>query len=331
MKLLSILALLLGAFAWVFWPFANDPTPQPAPDPSFAQKEPEQTTPPQQESLRKTAEAEAPLDIGLAQGFLDQLADQYGYEPMPGDDFFGPLHVAERIARENGIVPYPTRYQAIVNSLSSARAAELLDCLQRKYAHIEQGGRFRLDEVLTEPIMLWEPMAKFFCESWLKFDTFELKNAQLEFSLPLIKRHHVETPSINIQRITISSEMNPGGKELTEEQLDLLSSVMDNHKDSILDRIINNGLFEAQLTARTAEVEAGRYEHVPNLAFGTLELCDSTPKGATALRVMHVFEGWAVYLVILHGEYPELDQKLADLQLVVDARNNEIKAFIASF
>lgn len=331
MKLISLLVLLAGASAWLFWPEAEvRPSKLPLESPPTI-RESEVTTSPKPEDLRLPVEVEGLPNQSLAQTFLNQLADQYGFEPMPGDDFFGPLHVAERIARENGVVPYPTRYQAIVNSLSSARAAEVLDCLQRKYAHIEAGGGFQLDEALTEPIMLWEPMARFFCESWLKFDTYELENARLEFSLPLIERHHVETPSINIRRITLSSEMNPGGKELTEEQLDLLSSVMDNHKDSILDRINNNGLFEVQLAARTAEVEAGRYEHVPNLAFGTLELCDSTPKGATALRVMHVFEGWAVYLVILHGEYPELDQKLADLQLVVDARNNEIKAFIASF
>jgi hypothetical protein len=263
---------------------------------------------------------------------LEQLSAIYDYEERAGDDFFGPLHVAERIATENATIPFQTRYQAIAASLPSGRAAEVLDCLEQQ---VQRGTRTEeyLRGGLTEPSILWEPMGKYFCELFLKYGGHQEADARETFCTPLLKRHHVGNSSAirNLEGVKLSSELNPRDLKFTEEQEGIILEVMGLHAERIRFFILENGLFEAQLAARTRAVSAGQYEHVPSIDYGVLGLCDSRAKESRSLTVTYVVRNWGVHLVIMKGEDQELDLKLADLQTAVDLRNSELTAYIANF
>jgi hypothetical protein len=125
--------------------------------------------------------------------------------------------------------------------------------------------------------------------------------------------------------------LNPKQRSFTDDEWGILSFVMNDHHDRIRELIVHNGLFEAQLAARKDAVQKGKYEAVPGLTFGTIEECDSRPDEMLSIRSSHVDNGWALYLTIAKGEYPDLDRKLGDLQNAVELRNRQLADYIASF
>ena len=322
---LLVAALALGALLLLSRspePDATDssrllpPAPQPSAD--------EQTTPPP-EAVRTAMSAPEPSSVG--QEMLDQVAAIYGYEPRPSDAFFGPIETAERVAMEHAEILFGTPYEAITSSLSAPRAAEVIACLEQQNSDGDP-----LYAPITTPSVAWIPIGKYRSESWLLYDHFYEDKAKDVFLSALLRKYNVEAPfDVNRKNLRLSKHFNPKNKALSDEDWLVIKFALDEHYERIRDLILSNGLFEAQLAARQDLVEKGRYEHVPGIAFGTIESCDSRPKEVMSLRVYHVINGWAVYMIAMQGEYPELDRKLGELKAAVELRDSEVKAYIASF
>lgn len=176
-------------------------------------------------------------------------------------------------------------------------------------------------------------MGKWKAERFLVFDGRLEEDARDKFTRPLLKRYTVPESDFSRPetRPSLGGSINPDGKKLSDENWDILAFVFADHNDHIRDLITSNGLFEAQLEARKDAVRRGAYEAVPGLTYGSLEACDSRPESQMAVHVMYVIDNWAVNLVIMKGEYPELDNKYAELQSAIDVRNLELRNYIDSF
>lgn len=258
---------------------------------------------------------------------LEAVTELYDYEPVPSDADFAPLTVATKVARQHATILYATPYEAIQGSLGGARAAEVIACLQGK------GSQDPLYSKITTESIPWDPVGRVICECWLAYDSYDPTDGKMEFESTLLRRHKVDSP-FKVwpgSNPRLSRALNPDGKDLTKDDWEIIEFVMEDHRSRIRELILNNGLYEAQLEARLDLIEKGRYEAVPGIAFGTLESCDSRLKDAISLKVFHVIEGWAVYMVAMRGEYPELDRKSGELQDAVDLRDRELRNYIDSF
>jgi len=272
--------------------------------------------------------------------FYEELSRRFHYEPKPSDVYHTQFYIAEWIARDNSFIVFPTRYTSIVNSLGSNRAAELLDCMGRRSYGLrnERGssevpGSDYLSMPITQRSIVWEPMGRWQAEQFLVYDFHDSSLAFSKFVDPLQRDHLVNQKMFAYPwiRPEFGKSINPEGKPFTEEQWEVLAFAYGEHDEAVHHLIYDNGLFEAQLAARKDAVARRRYETVPGIAYGTLEHCDQRPKETIALNIMYVLEGWAVHLVILHGEYPELDQKQAELRAAIELRDLELANYVASF
>ena len=278
-----------------------------------------------------------PVPLEFGEQALDVMMERYGRDPMPYDSELTPLALADQIARDNTKRIFETPQQALLSSLSQRRAQEVLDCMGRRSYPVEGGGAMNGIDLLqshsTTASMDWEPLGRYWAEIYLMYDGLHEEKAKEKYSRTLLKRHMVDPmrPFEPQKSLTFRQAINPDGKALGEDEWEIIQFVLQDHEQTIRDLILNNGLFEAQLSARKDLIARGAYEAVPGVAFGTIENCDSRLQEHMSLKVAHCLNGWMTYMVAMKGEYPLLDTKLMQLQEAVNLRNQQLKEYVASF